>query len=307
MNAYFEIKWKNADDPFDTSKKHLASSPASIIKEGVTATQVLGQLSLYHHFIQSSQQRSHIFAVFIIKDQYRILVHTRSGTLVTDRFPVIVKRGNSYCSSKLHDFLWRLTHTHGVNACYDDTFIPLTRDLSQPAASVRRQLQLDATEPLFQVAVDQVGDKPDEKPIRKWYIVSKPFTHTHHTNFGRTTRVFDAYDCESGALVLLKDQWRIQGYDPEGITYQRLQNSGVELRVQMLWHGDVAGQCCGDEAPADEIIGSPRQVLIHYRMILDGRGRPFEKFSSTYDAVTVIREVVERKRSIVIQHRAHSF
>jgi Fungal protein kinase len=72
-----------------------------------------------------------------------------------------------------------------------------------------------------------------------FYIVSKPFVNNDILPVGRGTRCYEAYDCQTREVVLLKDTWRVEGYLPEGDVYRRLHEAGVSNIAGFIAAGDV--------------------------------------------------------------------
>ncbi|KAH8826702.1 hypothetical protein DL96DRAFT_1497989 [Flagelloscypha sp. PMI_526] len=284
MASYFEFKINHTHDPFSTRK----SGQDSIENDTAISEYVRGQLTLYRKALQSTQQRTHIFAIFIIKDKCRLLCHTRTGTLVTQKF--------SYINTPfLQEFIWWLTRAPLSDVGYDETFMPVLAndDLAVHLAEAREYLHASPDDTLFRVAVDTVKSTSDTK--RTWYIVCKPFTFAHRLPVGRGTQCFVAFDVQRKCVVLLKDQWRAARYTAEGKVYVRLQHRKVKHILRLIAHGDVPGQRCGHEV-LDVISGAVRQELIHTRVVLDAVGKPLHHFASTWELVCAMRDVIVAHR-----------
>ncbi|KAH8826705.1 hypothetical protein DL96DRAFT_1603889 [Flagelloscypha sp. PMI_526] len=311
MASYFEFKTDPTHDPFSTHR----SGQDSI--ENDTAI---------------SEYRTRIFAIFIIKDKCRLLCHTRTGTLVTQKF--------SYINTPfLQEFIWRLTRATPSDVGYDETFMPILEndDLAVHVPEAREYLHASRDDTLFRVAVDTVkstsdpsdmnisapfvydpkadrvdsddGDagaldadeldtdtsEPPQQAERTWYIVCKPFTFAHHLPVGRGTQCFMAYDVQRKCVVLLKDQWRVALYTAEGKVYVRLRRRKARHILRIIAHGDVLGQRCGHEVP-DVISGAIRRELVHTRVVLDAVGKALHHFASTWELVGAMRDVLVAHR-----------
>ena len=231
METFIEFKNREIDEPYcDNINKPFEHNTKD-------SRDTRGQLAAYLHAIQATQNRTHTFGVFINRHHCRLLHHTRSCTVVTKLFDYTN-------SAHLQDFFWRFTHADAAARGHDATFEAIKTD-SDEARKAHTALDLGSRAPLFNVPVtDNVRNRTT------FYIVSKPFANNDVLAVGRGTRCYEAYDCQcqTHAVVLLKDTWRVEGYLPEGDVYRRLHEAGVSTIARLIAAGDVHGPThkCGD-------------------------------------------------------------
>ncbi|KAF9023916.1 hypothetical protein BDZ89DRAFT_1069580 [Hymenopellis radicata] len=257
MELFLELKNHAQDEPFDDGASEFERDTAH-------GRDTRGQLVTYLNAIQALQNRSHIFAVFINKDRCRLIHHSRSCSIVTKAF--------DYTDTNiLQTFFWRFTHAPAAVRGHDTTMSFIELETKETKAA-RVKLKLGNECPLYMVSVE---DFRTEQVL--YYIISTPFTDTHAYPVGRGTRCYKAYDCATGKLVLMKDSWRVEGYEPDSVIYQRLYDK------QSL-------QCCGwfnDRLKATRIGKSIRRHA-HYRLVLGTIGVPISRFPSTWIMVNAI-------------------
>ncbi|KIK51533.1 hypothetical protein GYMLUDRAFT_181302 [Collybiopsis luxurians FD-317 M1] len=205
---------------------------------------------------------------------------TRSGTSVTESFDYTQ-------DPSLATFFWRLSHSSAETRGIDTTFHRATEGNVEESLEARRALQLLDTAPLYKVSVvDEVSDETS------FYLVSDPFTTSHRSPTGRCTRCFRAYDVQWKKIVLLKDSWRVDGYEAEGETYRALNSKGVRNIPQLVAAGNVSGcpgWTCGDEPFLEP---QKRRVHHHYRLVLDTIGHSLTHFDSTWQLVNAILDAM---------------
>lgn len=187
-----------------------------------------GQLTLYNNAIQASQHRTRVFGIYIRRQMCRLLCHTRGGTLVSRLFDYTRR-------PYLVQFLVRFSRCSPAARGHDDTIRPVSsRDPYSSEACDATMLH--STEPMIQVPVhtlDQVG-----QTISKYYIMRDvPFTRSHCYPIGRRTRCYVAYGCQTGAVVLFKDTWRVTAYPKEGEVYDRLHQHQVRHIAKVVLTG----------------------------------------------------------------------
>ncbi|KAJ3503931.1 hypothetical protein NLJ89_g8210 [Agrocybe chaxingu] len=271
MITFLELKVRDVDEPFDTRR-----TGGPFERAANNARDTRGQLTVYANAIQAMQFRTHAFAVYINKARCRFMRFTRSGAVVTAPF--------DYTEVDwLAVFFWRLSHADDAQRDIDTTITPIPAD-APDAAKARSSLGLKDDAPLYKVLVVDDYTKKNQR-----YIVSEPFTKHHIYPLGRGTRCFKAYDCKTGKVVLLKDTWRVDGYDKEGDTYRLLHEHKVPHIAGLLAAGDVPGRNseCG---ATHDVFPKPRKhrIHIHYRLVLDTVGDPLTRFDSTWGMVQAV-------------------
>lgn len=271
-----EFKNHSEDEPF--------SDVNSFQPQTVRARDTRGQIAVYNTTISAYQFRTRVFSVFVNQSTCRLMCATRSGTSVTESF--------DYTNNPaLATFFWRLSQSPPAARGLDTTFVEVTdKELKLQG---RQKLQVADTEPLYRVSVvDEQSNLPS------YYIVSLPFTSSHNNPTGRCTRCFRAFDIQRKQLVLLKDNWRVEGYEAEGKTYRALNLEGVKHIPTLIAAGDVLegpGWTCGEEPFLQPF---QHRIHHHYRLVLDTVGRSITHFNSTWELVRVITDAMTGEFSL---------
>ncbi|KIK67589.1 hypothetical protein GYMLUDRAFT_36329 [Collybiopsis luxurians FD-317 M1] len=272
MLGFIEFKNSPVDEPFSTEGTPFETDTPS-------ARDTRGQIALYNTSISASQFRTRVFSVFVNQSACRLMCATRCGTFVTESF-------NYTQDSSLATFFWRLSHSSAETRGIDTTFHRVTEENSE-ITNARQALQLVNGETLYKVSVvDEESSQPS------FYTVSDPFTTSHRSPTGRCCRCFQAYDLQWNRIVLLKDNWRVDGYDPEGKTYWVLNSKRVRNIPQLITAGNVSespGWTCGNEPFLKQ---QKRRVHLHYRLVLDTVGYSLTHFTSTWQLVNAIYDAI---------------
>jgi hypothetical protein len=272
METFIELKNREIDEPY------CDDVDAPFERDTMDARDTRGQLTTYLNAIQATQHRTHTFGVYINQRVCRLLCHTRSCTVVTEAF--------DYTSTTyLQGFFWRFTNTDAATRGHDDTFEAVDASSSE-AKKACTVLQLSSSPPLFKVSVTD-----SETKKTTFYIVSKPLSNTDIFPVGRGTRCYQAYDCQTHKVVLLKDTWRVEKYLREGDVYRKLHNAGVSYMAGLVTAGDVCGSThrCGDvRVVRSRTTGISIRRHVHYRLVLDTVGDPLTHFSSTWELVNAV-------------------
>ncbi|KAF8972156.1 hypothetical protein BDZ97DRAFT_1650439 [Flammula alnicola] len=179
-------------------------------------------------------------------------------------------------------FFWHLSHAHKSVRGTDTTFRRVRG--GDEAENAREALDLKDADRLYKVSV-----KDDVTKKKTFYIVHEPFTNNHIFPLGRGTRCFKAYDCQTEALVLLKDTWRVSKYEPEGYVYRELHEKGVRNIAKFITAGDVGHVCGGVQKFSSAAKDKQPRVHMHYRLVLGTIGTPLTQFSSTWQMVNAVK------------------
>ncbi|KIK67588.1 hypothetical protein GYMLUDRAFT_215717 [Collybiopsis luxurians FD-317 M1] len=272
MLGFIEFKNSSVDEPFSTEGMPFETDTPS-------ARDTRGQIALYNTSISASQFRTRIFSVFVNQSACRLMCATRCDTFVTESFDYTQ-------DSSLATFFWRLFHSSAETRGIDTTFHRVTEENSE-ITNARQALQLVNGETLYKVSVvDEESSQPS------FYIVSDPFTTSHCSPTGRCCRCFRAYDLQWNRIVLLTDNWRVDGYDPEGKTYRVLNSKNIRNIPQLITAGNVSespGWTCGNEPFLQQ---QKRRVHLHYRLVLDTVGYSLTHFTSTWQLVNAIYDAI---------------
>jgi len=239
-----------------------------------------GQIIAYTTTLLSNQYRTHAFSVLIIKDYARLIRWDRGGAIITE--PIYYNT-----ESYLFDFLVCYDHASKEARGHDPTVGPPTDDEERAA---RRLTELVNAKSLLSVTIQ---DPKSHKS--RCFIISGPRAQPDiRVPTGRWTRTSIAYDVQRNRRVLLKDSWRVlmEGIEPEGVTYARLNNHLVPNVPRCELAGDV-----GDEEYhrslthkfVNEYYPHPFALEFvphrHHRLVLDHIGRKLEDFNNSKEMI----------------------
>ncbi|KIK67599.1 hypothetical protein GYMLUDRAFT_237828 [Collybiopsis luxurians FD-317 M1] len=147
----------------------------------------------------------------------------------------------------------------------DTTFHRLTEEKSG-ITNARQTLQL-VNDTLYKASVVN-----EEFSQPSFHIVSDPLTSSHRNK-----------------VVLLKDNWRIDGFDQEGKTYQVLNSKNVRNIPKLITAGNVSESpawTCGNEPFSQR---QKRRVHFHYRLVLETVGYSLiTHFTSIWQLINAI-------------------
>lgn len=284
-----EFKWATVDDPFrDVYDRQNpdGTTSKSFIHDTLKAYDTLGQITGYATAQLGAQYRTHIYSVLIVKDEARILRWDRSGTIVTAPF-----KYND--TPHLIDFLTRFSSASPQQRGVDSS---VSRPSPDVASEARAALKLNDSASLYNLEVtDSTGTRS--------FVVEAP-SATAYTPPGRATRGSKAYDITRKAVVYLKDTWRValDGFIPEGDTYQRLMDNNVPNIPKCLIAGDVGDDSfhsTRNHLYQDEEWACPTTTRLiphrHYRLVLDVIGRSLTEFRSTLEMIRAVRDALKGK------------
>ena len=148
------------------------------------------------------------------------------------------------------------------------------------AAHAHYALGLSPTDQIHQV---RIKDGITKKTT--FYIVHKLFMNNHIFPLGCSIRCFKAFDCQMGAIVLLKDSWQVRKYELEGNIYQELHKKGVCYIPKFITAGDVSGftHSCGKVGVfCNNTTETCPCVNYHYCLVLGSIGNPLKSFLPTW-------------------------
>lgn len=271
METFIELKTQDAADPFGDTLETLE-------KPSGDARDTRGQVTTYLNAMQAMQHRTHSFGVLIVRDQCRLLRHTRSGIEATTKFDYST-------TSYLQTFFWHLSHASPATRGIDETF----QLVKNAPSEIRDLLKIDESQSVWKVCVDNHN-----------FYVAEPFTRTHQFPVGRGTRCFIAVDCETKKMCVLKDVWRVNGYHPEGDVYARLHEHHVRNIPTILASGDVfnldggvGAHSCGTFRAKCILKGDAIRQHTHYRIVLNVVGDALINFQSTRELTRCVLDAIE--------------
>ncbi|KAI0309000.1 hypothetical protein OF83DRAFT_1024690, partial [Amylostereum chailletii] len=129
-------------------------------------------------------------------------------------------------------------------------------------------------------------------------IIGSPQSYSESLT-GRATFGYPAVDTRNGALVWLKDYWRVDspGFIPEHQTYNRLAEHDVPHTARKVFAGDVGEQVTLSQNFVSASWACKTSKVIvrrkHYRLVIDVVGRPSHAFKSSKELFRVVRDAIE--------------
>ncbi|KAI0328909.1 hypothetical protein GY45DRAFT_1354868 [Cubamyces sp. BRFM 1775] len=247
------------NDPFDDKK---------VLDTEVEARKnVRSQIMGYAEKVFERQPRTHLFMLFVVGRQFRVLRWDRSGVVVTPRIDYYLH------PELLYEFLWRIGAASMEQLGLDPTATlikpgsaeyQLMDDLSQEVATdliakrgtvvaegrennmfayVRKMFRESLAEdwPRWKLSIPQGGGQT------RYFLVGKPHFKADGL-VGRATQGYVALDPlakePKKKLVWLKDAWRTfyDLVDPEGDVLQLLKGKSVPNVPTFVCHGDLPDQ-----------------------------------------------------------------
>jgi len=253
---------------------------------------ILGQLTAYASMILSSQYRTHVFMVLIVKKYARLIRWDRGGAVVTGPIPFADQ-------PHLHDFLIRYDIADPEARGHDSTVgLPTNDEITCAKASVP---ELSGAKSFLAVTIS------DHQSSNR-YIISSPESRPL-IPVGRWTRPSVAFDTQNRRRVLLKDSWRVLLDDikPEGEIYRLLHENSVPNIPSCLVAGDVGNDAYHrsqtHEVMDKHVARHPCWTLTphrHYRIVLGLVGRRLEKFDRTFEVVNAMSAALVGKMLIFL-------
>lgn len=213
-----------------------------------------------------------VFSIFVNQSECRLMCATRSGTIVSLTTPRTHLLRLFFGVSPI------LTLTPGESTTLS------TESQMRPLRARRRvkrcRFNNETTRSLSSM-----------KSLAKHHPILSP-THSQNLTVIPPGAAAAVSDPQRKKVVLLKDDWRVDGYDPEGRTYRLLNSKSVRNIPQLVTTGDVLGVpgwISGDE-PFLKL--HKHRVHVHYRLVLDTVGHSLTHFSSTWELVTAIYDAM---------------
>jgi hypothetical protein len=223
----FIIEFKTSDpfidDPTGTQEREKGEPTNLFLCPGPGCVTSRGQLTAYATAIMSTQYRTHLFMVLIVKEYARLIRWDRGGAVVTERF---LLNDESY----LFDFLTRYDMASREDRGHDTT------------VSVSDADDIDTAKKLISdwENIQHFLTVTMPKPAESRFIIPRPKAQPM-APVGRWTRSSVAYDIQNSRQVYLKDSWRvlIGGIRKEGDVYRQLHDKKVPNIPPCLMADDI--------------------------------------------------------------------
>ena len=283
----FTIEFKSDCDPFvdEPSVSNDSNSNSNpFLHSSRDAATALGQLTAYATAVMSAQYRTHLFMVFIVKEQARLIRWDRSGAVVTKSIKYTEQR-------HLFEFFFRYDTADPEARGHDSTIgIPTDDEVAQA-----------------KLIVPELKDKKAFLAFtisKQRFITHGPVASEPRIPVGRWTRVSFACDINQKRRVLLKDSWRVflRDFEPEGKTYRRLHEHKVP-NIPLCLLADDVGKDDYHHSRTQEVKDkyfahhtcwqlTPRR---HYCIVLGTIGRELKKFRHTWEFVNAMHAALKGK------------
>ena len=237
------------------------------------------------------QRRTHVFAIYAVKDKARFLFVDRSGVVVSQVF----YWNDSACGSTpsgtraLECFLEQLESMSDSERGFDSTVSLAT------GQDVDRLRRWNGSTAFVRARRDDIlSGEADGWPVVKVKVgardvlVGKPM-HASSSLVGRCTLGYAAFDLRDDKLYFLKDCWRIDDDSrKEHLVLEKIvQSGGGEYVATCLFGGDV---CDGQATKAHgTTCGRP---LKHYRLLILELCRPLTDFADFRELAVIFLTVL---------------
>ncbi|EPQ50008.1 hypothetical protein GLOTRDRAFT_134347 [Gloeophyllum trabeum ATCC 11539] len=293
--SFIEVKRDENDDPL-----HLTDRKASLRN-----VDVWNQITEYAGIAQKMTSRCFYVAAGVFGEKARFFLWDRSGVLASESFKYksnpapLVKfldglanyRTGGLDATALH----QLDTTEASNVCMAWRKIQelgLLKGRDYPAATLSTDLPSESSIVLVPGS--------DSSKQERYLTIGRP-VFASESNFGRGTRVWLAIRAEgpTDEFVIIKDGWRDAGRWSETRIYDYIRKklgeipgiarhkNGFDVDEQGYPHRTLAHRL------VDALNIGPSQHRIHHRCILNSVGKPLSSFSSTYQLLEAIRDVVK--------------
>ncbi|KAG5332065.1 hypothetical protein C0989_007265 [Termitomyces sp. Mn162] len=273
IEAMFEVKYNEADDPFDDAREGFVTTT-------IRASKTLGQITGYATCHQAIEFRTHAFSALIFCTYMRLLRWDRSGVVVTDKL--------SFDNPLLFDFLHRFSTATAAVRGRDSTVTTARFDSPDLERKVRDCLEC-GQKSLLNISVGNNN-----------YIVLKDQEIGSRSPIGRSTRCLKAYWLKTNGLVLLKDTWRVVSptLKPEHEIYEKLHKKQVPNIPQAHLGADIGKEndglhttqtkrCLKD---VEKTLDISLRTFRHYRIVLEYLPYSLEDFKNTREMTIVFRD-----------------
>ena len=308
--AFFEAKIDHNMSAFEFEHPHIR-----FMRDNTDGGEKsLGQFLEYLAQNLAHQHRTHLFAVYIFKDQARIVYADRSGAVVSEPFPYGTREHPT-----LHIFFWKLARMSDKERGFDES---ATLATDADVRAMRAYAATAPTEYLRTQAYYALSWDPNAKEGKQLKSIEWPMhqlsmgsrtifvgrpSFATHSLFGRCTRGYPAFEKvhEDGKtswhLRFLKDPWRVQDAKgrirPEHEVYERLRDKGVEdhvltcLAAEDVHDADGLAQLTRLHDVEERKV-HPRS---HYRILFDEVCRPLSDFSDFRELAALLRDSLQGK------------
>ena len=316
MVALIEAKIDHSHSAFEFKK------PGSRFTREKTegGREALGQLAEYIAHIFAHQHRTHVYAMYVYRDQARICFFDRSGGVVSTPF-----RYGKPDDHAFQRFFYRLARMSREQLGYDPTATLADESVVKELRAFAGTIDSDYHRLLAYKALcwDPTAKSSSsvEWPVHeitlngKTLFVGKP-AFSNLSLFGRCTRGYAAIERETDengktiySLRFLKDSWRsVHGkIHAEHEVYERLRSRGVLNNIPTCLGGeDVRGADgmwqqtrVGARLPSESL---PRG---HYRILLQEVCRPLSDFTNFEELAMLIGDALSG--TCFVKHALYSF
>ncbi|VDB96754.1 unnamed protein product [Peniophora sp. CBMAI 1063] len=272
------------------------------------AASVRGRLLAIMRAVAVNSHRTFCYAFVVMPKYARLLRFDHSGITFTELFPWRT-------SGDLADFLYRFDNMNDAERGLD-TSVTTIPSASQEARQAKGILAKSDALPQgisktsvipknYRGPLSLMRVYDDESMTFHRVVVHRAIKAAEHY-LGRSTRGFYGVDLDEGAVVYVKDAWRIvsTGSVPEAATYRRLEAHNVPHLPGFYHGGDVP--TCAPASPSSystspvtvqkqktTVHDANATVYTHHRLLFKTIGRPLKTFHSTHQLCTALSHALE--------------
>ena len=299
LELLMEVKWDPKAAPF--SSRYTPRSP--FLPTGRERCLSRGQLIEYAAEQFNRQHRQFLFMVHFMYDCARLIRFDRSGAIVSEEFDYVVH------PEVIGTSLFRLSRMGRAEQGHDPTASLASESEAEMFRDLHTRFHVDSASarglrsavaegwPIVKITMD-APFSPKCAPVRRdtlltqrQFLVGKPVSQSPSL-VGKGAKAFVAYDMTTGAVVFVKDSWRLDLHDvqSEYETYLQLREKATgELYVPTLlgggdvsFHGEYQRTVCCAESPQDAL------PLVHCRLVFKEVCRPLEDFTNSFELVKAV-------------------
>ena len=275
--------------------------------------EALGQLAEYIAHIFAHQHRTHVYAMYVYRDQARICFFDRSGGVVSAPFHYGKPDDHTF-----HRFFYRLARMSREQLGYDPTATLADESVVEELRTFAGTIDTEYLRHLAYKALcwDPTAERSSsmEWPVHKITLngktlfVGKP-AFSNLSLFGRCTRGYAAIERETGedgrvtySLRFMKDSWRSihEKIHAEHEIYERLQSHGVVDHVLTCLGGEDVSLLDGvwQQTRVGALLSSEPLPRGHYRILLKEICRPLSDFVDFRELAMVIGNAISGMHSV---------
>ncbi|KAH9912203.1 uncharacterized protein BXZ73DRAFT_107572 [Epithele typhae] len=285
-----EVKTSQDKAAFWFEGRKARSSEEVARSDSDNGRQPLAQITEYCSAILGRQHRTHLFAVYVFRNQARLLFVDREGCHISEAFVYGTRD-----EWTLHRFFWQLASMDRQQLGFDPSVtLANPGDKKQLLAHARGMNMADPQRDLLLHALCRDRENTDKSVSTQWplqrmtvgtdtYLVGRPIIRTSSL-YGPAPRVFHAFRIEKDSSIkgyyTIKDYWRpdINEIELEHKVYGRLKEKNVPYIPNCVYGGDVAV-----DGEVQRTTNEHHVACVHYRIVLEKMFQSLLDFKNFYE------------------------